>query len=109
MKGRAELPHDLPRRSAVVMVEDMHVEPALDSDHCGEQADRSGPGDQQCLRRPDARTAADSLGMVPRLGDNTGRLDQNTVAPQRWIELEQKFRRDAEKIRAVAVELLDAT
>src|SRR5215467_3085312 len=46
--------------------------------------------------------------MVPCLGDDAGRFDQNTVQSERWIELDQKFWLDTEKFRAVAVAFLDA-
>src|SRR5262249_17567970 len=56
----------------------------------------------------DARTVADPFGVIPGLGDDAGRLNQNTVEPKRRIELDQKFRLNPEKFRAVAVALLDA-
>src|SRR3984885_3619105 len=46
--------------------------------------------------------------MIPRLSDDARRLDQNAVHAERRIELDQKFRLDAEDIRAVAVAFLDA-
>ena len=46
--------------------------------------------------------------MIPCLGDDAGRLDQDAVKSKRWIEFDQKFRLDAEEFRAIAVALLDA-
>ena len=92
----------------VVMIEHVHVEPALRADQGGEKTDRAGAGDQKPLRREAARARADALGLIPGLGDDAGRLDQDAVHAERRIELDQKVRLDAEKIRAVAVALLDA-
>src|SRR5262249_7838400 len=85
-----------------------HVEPALSSDHRGKQPDRPGTGDQQSLRRPDPRTATDPFGMIPGLGHDTCRLDQNAVKPERRIELDQKARLDPKKLPTVARPHLDA-
>src|SRR5579863_9975799 len=108
VESAAELADKLPLAAPVVMIEHVHIEPALRADQCGEKTDRAGAGDQEPHRRPSARTGADALGMIPGLGDDAGRLDQHAVEAERGIELDQKVRLDTEKIRAVAVALLDA-
>ena len=98
----------LPLAAAIVMVEHVNLKPALRSDQRGEKTDRSGAGDEERFRRPAARAFTDALGMVPRLGDDTGRFDQHAVHAERRVDLDQKVGLDTEEIRAVAVALLDA-
>ena len=57
---------------------------------------------------PKRLLVTDALGLIPGFGDDAGRLDQDAVDAERRIELDQKVRLDAEKIRAVAIALLDA-
>src|SRR5271167_4843339 len=108
MIGAAEMAHDGFLLETFVMIEHMDVKPALRADHRGKQPDRTRTGHKQRLRRPGARAVADALGVVPGLGDDTGRFDQNALHAERWIELDQEFRLDAKKIRAITVALLDA-
>src|SRR5580704_5698350 len=49
------------------------------------------------------------LGLIPGLGDDAGRLDQDTVHAERGVQFDQEFRLDAEKIRTITVALLDPT
>src|SRR5580704_9327995 len=90
------------------MVEHVNVEPALGADQRSQQPNWPRAGDQQRFRLPCARAPPNALGMRPGLGDDTGRLDQNTGIAENWIDLDQKLRLDAEKIRTVAVAFLDA-
>src|ERR1700732_2747640 len=100
--------HDRSLRRPVMMVEDMDVEAALRAEQRGEKADRSGAGDQKRWRLPCPRPPADAFGVIPGLGDHTGRLDQDAGFAERAVDLDQKIGFDPEKIRAKAVAFLDA-
>src|SRR5580692_7562334 len=108
MERAAEFAHDGFLFQAFVMIEHVDVQPALRTDQRGKETDRAGAGNEERLRRPGPRTLPNMIGLIPRLGDDTGWFDQDTVHPERRIELDQKFRLDAEKIRTVAVAFLDA-
>ena len=46
--------------------------------------------------------------MIPGLGDDAGRLEQHSGSAERRIDFDEKFRLDAEIVRAKTVPLLDA-
>jgi hypothetical protein len=96
MKGAAEVAHQRPFHGAVVMIEHVNVEAALRADQGREQTDWSGAGDQQRLRLPGMRAPADAFGVVPRLGEHAGRLDQNTFGAEPAVEFDQKLGLDSE-------------
>src|SRR5262249_29769390 len=52
---------------------------------------------------------SDPLSMVPRLGDDARRLEQNAEKAEPGIHLHGEVGLDAEALRAVAMPLLDAT
>src|SRR5579862_6141142 len=108
VESAAELANDQSLFLALAIVEHMNFQPSLGSDECREQADRASAGHQERSRLPTARTAADAFGVIPRLGNHARRLDQYAFGAERLIELDEKFRLDAEKIRAKTVPLLDA-
>src|ERR1700733_7957222 len=98
MQRAAEFAHDDLFCHALVMIEDMHLEPALRTDHRGQKPDRPGAGNQKRFRLPGGGPPADALDMTPRLGDYSRRLYQDAVHAERRIELDQKFRPYAEDI-----------
>ena len=107
MIGRAEIAYDRFLRAPLVVIEHVHVKPALLSHQGGEQADRARAGDEQAAGFPYPGALADALGVVPRLGKNARRLQQHAQDIQSRIDLDHEFRLDAEAFGAVTVPLLD--
>src|SRR5258708_36304103 len=105
--GAAEIADEGGFHDGPVVVEDMHVEPALCAHHGSEQADRTRAGDQERPRPPCAGTAADPHDLLPGLGENAGRLQQNAEMLQGRIDLDDEIGLDAKPFRAVTVPLLD--
>ena len=105
--GRAEIAHERPLRTALVVIEHVHVEIALLSHQRRQKPDGPGPGDEQRPRLPRARAVADALGMVPGLGEDAGGLQQHAEDAQCRVELDREVRLDTEAFGAVAVPLLD--
>src|SRR6185503_14501260 len=95
-------------RSVIVAVEHVHLEPHLRADQRREQTDRPRAGDERDARFPRRRALANAAHMLPGLGNNAGRLHQHAEHAERWVELDQEVRFDAEILRAVAVTFLDA-
>src|SRR5262249_16639723 len=106
--GCAERVNEVAPLCLVAVTEHVHVEAPLHTHHRGEQADRSGAGDQPGLGPPGARTLADTLGVIPRLGDDARRLEQHAGDAERRIDLDEKIGLDAEIFGAVTVAFLDA-
>ena len=106
--GRAKRVEQPTLWQIVVVIEHVHVEAALRAHQGGKETDRAGAGDQQRLRLPGPRTLTDAFGVVPGLGDDARRLEQDAGHAERRIDLDKEIRLDAEKVRAEAVSLLDA-
>ena len=92
----------------LIVIDDVHLEPALRPHQRREKTDRAGAGDHQRVRLPGARAAADALGVIPRLRHHARRLGQHAGNAERRVDLDEKFRLDAKKLGAEAVALLDA-
>src|SRR4029450_9364509 len=94
----AEIAHDRLFRPALVAVEHIHVEAALLAHQRREEADRAGAGDEQYPRLPGTRPMADAVGMVPGLGKNAGRLEQDTENSPCRIDLDRELRLAAQAV-----------
>ncbi len=93
--------------AALVVIEHVDREAALHSHHGGDQPDRTGAGNEQRAWLPPARTGADTLGMIPGLRQDAGRLEQDAEQTQARIDLDGEFGLDAEALGAIAVSFLD--
>ena len=87
-------------------IEDVHSQAALHPEQGGQEADRSGAGDQGGGGLP-AGPGADALDVVPGLGHHGGGLQKDAELVQAAIHLDQKVGRDAEALAGVTVVLFD--
>ena len=108
VKAGAEAFRQRALRTVFVVVEHVGLESTLHAHHRRQQADRSGAGHQHGARRPHARAAPDALGMIPRLGDDAGRLEQDAESAQVGIDLDRELGLDAKVVGSKAVPVLDA-
>ena len=105
---RAEIADQRRLRPVLGAVENVDLVAALHAHHRGQQADRAGAGHQQPPRLPGVEAPADALDVVPRLGDDAGRLQQNAELAERRVDLDGEARLDAKALGAEAVQALDA-
>src|SRR5690242_8158866 len=85
----------------------MSVEAALHRHQGGEEPDRAGAGDEGMARLPGS-AVADSIDLLPGLGDDAGWLKKDTQDAEGGIDLDRELGLEAKPLRAIAVALLDA-
>ena len=103
----AQRAHELGLGSRLHAIEDVHVQPALGADEGRQQPDRPRAGDEHGSRLP-VRALADQAHLLPRLGDDGGRLEEHAEQAERAVHLHRVLRLDAPPLGHEAVDLLDA-
>src|SRR3974377_621888 len=86
---------------------DVHVQPALDAEHRGEETDRPRARHEDVLRLPE-RALADGRDLLPRFRDDRRRLRGHAGEPAGPVHLDPVLGLDPPALRHEAVDLLDA-
>ena len=103
----AQVAHELRLGAVGDHVQHVRLEPALDGEQRGQQADRAGAGDHGAAR-PRAQAAEHGVDLVPGLGDDARRLEQHADAVERRVESHDVLGFDPPALGAEPVERLDA-
>src|SRR5262249_18342908 len=104
---RAKRSRELGLWAVIIMVVDVNLDSALHAEHCGQQANRSGAGDEHPFGIP-VRSHADPLDVLPRFGDDARRLHEHREQAERLVDRNDELRIEAIVLGAESIEGLDA-
>ena len=103
---RAEGLHDVRFGTVGHSIEYVHVESALNAEHRRQEANGTGSRHENARRRPSS-PSPNPLDVLPCLGDNARRLEQNPRKPQRGRHLDEVLRLDAVALRRKPMTFFD--